>query len=86
MVAINPEPAQLLVDCRCLLGEGIVWCPRREVLWWTDIQSSRLWMHSPGTRETRAWDLSDRLGCLALCESGKLLLGFSKNLVLADVD
>jgi L-arabinonolactonase len=86
MVAIDVEPAELVIDCRCVLGESILWCARREVLWWSDIQSSRLWMHSPGTQQTRTWDLPDRLGCLALCESGKLLLGLSKGLVLADTD
>jgi L-arabinonolactonase len=86
VVSKEPEPAELVVDCRCVLGESILWCPRREVLWWTDIQSSRLWMHRPESRRTRSWNLPDRLGCLALCESGKLLLGLAKGLFLADAD
>jgi L-arabinonolactonase len=81
-----PESAGLAVDCRCVLGEGVLWCPRREVLWWTDIESSRLWMHSPEKQQTRYWSLPDRLGCFALCASGKLLLGLAKGLYLADVD
>jgi len=80
------ELAELVMDCRCTLGEGILWCPRREVFWWTDIQSSCLWMHSPDKRKTRRWDLPDRLGCLAHCESGKLLLGLANGLFLADLD
>jgi len=78
--------ASLAVDCRCILGEGIVWCERREVLLWTDIQASRLWMHHPATGATRTWELPDRLGSMALCESGKLLLGLAKGLFLADLD
>ena len=78
--------AELVVDCRCVLGESILWCSRREVLWWSDIQSSRLWMHSPQKRVTRHWTLPDRLGSLGLCESGKLLLGLAKGLFLADVE
>lgn len=80
------EFAELAVDCRCIVGEGILWCPRRGALLWTDIQSKLLWMHSPKNRKTRYWSLPDRLGSLALCKSGKLLLGLAKGLFLADVD
>jgi sugar lactone lactonase YvrE len=52
VVTVEPEAVELVVDCRCLLGESILWCPRREVLWWSDIQSSRLRMHGPQRRQT----------------------------------
>ncbi len=78
------EPfAELAVDSRCVLGEGILWFPRMEILLWTDIHSKQLWMHHPETGTTRHWSLSDRIGCLALCKSGKVLLGLSKGLFLA---
>lgn len=82
----DPDLAELAIDCRCVLGEGILWCPRQEVLWWTDIQSRHLWRHHPEGGQTARWTLPDRLGSLALCESGKLLLGFAKGLYLAGSD
>jgi L-arabinonolactonase len=78
--------AVLAVDARCTLGEGIVWWAAREALLWTDIQSSRLWLHSPGEATTRSWSLPDRLGSLAICTSGALLLGLAKGLAFADLD
>jgi L-arabinonolactonase len=78
--------AVLEVDSRCTLGEGITWWGAREALLWTDIQSSRLWFHSPAEGSTRSWALPDRLGSLAICASGVLLLGFAKSLGLADLD
>lgn len=78
--------AGLLVDSRCVLGEGILWCDRRQVAWWTDIQSSRLWRYRPAGEETSSWRLPDRLGCMALCESGRLLLGLARGLYSLDVD
>ena len=78
--------AVLEVDARCTLGEGITWWAAREALLWTDIQSSRLWFHSPEDGSTRSWALPDRLGSLALCASGRLLLGFAKSLAYADLD
>ena len=78
--------AALAVDCRCTLGEGITWWSARETLLWTDIQSSRLWSHSPGDGVTRSWAVPDRLGSMAICASGSLLLGLAKGLALADLD
>ncbi len=76
----------LAVDCRCTLGEGIVWSPRLRSVLWTDIEQSTLWMYRPHDRITRRWSLPDRLGCFALCESGRLLLGLAKRLAFADLD
>ncbi|HEU4936306.1 MAG TPA: SMP-30/gluconolactonase/LRE family protein [Vicinamibacterales bacterium] len=78
--------ATLALDCRCTLGEGIVWSPRRRSLLWTDIEKSALWMYRPHDRVTRQWSLPDRLGSFVLCESGRLLLGLAKSLAFADLD
>src|SRR6476659_8692786 len=82
----NPPQASLFVDCRCTLGEGILWDDKRRALLWTDIQLSTLWMHGATDKKARTWLLTDRLGCLAICESGRLLLGLAKGLFLAALD
>jgi L-arabinonolactonase len=76
--------ASLFVDCRCTLGEGIVWWRERRALLWTDIDGRRLWMHDE--RGTRNWALPDRLGSLAPCESGRVLLALAKGLFITAVD
>lgn len=76
----------LVVDSRCALGESVLWCERRSALFWTDIDASRLWMHQPHPGVTQSWALPDRLGSLALCQTGQLLLGLAKGLYLADPD
>ncbi|MGJ4728131.1 SMP-30/gluconolactonase/LRE family protein [Luteimonas sp. SDU101] len=75
--------ATLAVDSRCQLGEGIVWDARTQRLYWTDILSSRLWMHAPASGQTHRWDLPEPLGCLALCEDGRLLLALAKSIRIA---
>lgn len=80
------ETATLAVDCRCTLGEGVVWCERRGAVLWTDIEGARLWMHVREQEVTRSWRLPDRLGSFALCHSGRLLLGLAKGLAVADID
>jgi sugar lactone lactonase YvrE len=76
--------ASLFVDCRCTLGEGIVWWARHRALLWTDIEAARLWMQDEGG--LRSWELPARLGSLAPCESGGLLLGLEHGLVRAEFD
>lgn len=76
--------AELLVDSRCELGEGILWCDRRKVLYWTDILAARLWRHDPASGHSQYWQLHEPLGCLALASDGRLLLGLANGLHAAD--
>jgi len=78
------DTASLFVDCRCQLGEGIVWWARHRALLWTDIESARLWVHDAAG--TRSWTLPARLGSLAPCASGALLLGLETGLFRAEID
>ena len=81
-----PNPSTLALDCRCTLGEGIVWSPDLQSVLWTDIEKSTLWMYRPHDGIARQWSLPDRLGCFAMCRSGRLLLGLAKSLAFAQVD
>ena len=85
-MSAGAKAATLIVDCRSTLGEGLVWCTRRQAVLWTDIEGSRLWMHGPARSETRNWKLPARLGSFALCNSGTLLLGLAKGLAFGDPD
>lgn len=78
--------ATLAVDSRCALGEGILWCERRRVLYWTDILAAELWRHDPASGHTHTWSLPAPLGCLALAEDGRLLLGLAKGLHASDAE
>ena len=80
------ETAALWADTACVLGEGPVWCQRRRALLWTDIEGATLWMRTPATGATISWRLPDRAGSLALCASGRVLLGLAKGLAFADLD
>lgn len=87
MVTVVTEAlASLLVDSRCALGESILWCGRRGVLYWADILSAQLWRHDPASGRSHAWSLPEPLGCLALAEDGRLLLGLAKGLHASDVE
>ncbi len=78
--------ASLAVDSRCTHGEGVIWCERRQALFWVDISEKQLWMHRPAGGGTRQWTLPDRPGCIGLLDDGRLLLVLAKSIQIADLD
>lgn len=77
--------ATLLLDSRCDLGESILWCEDRKLLYWVDITAARLWRHVPATGQSAHWALPEPLGCIGLGRDGRLLLGLAKGLHACDV-
>ena len=88
MTTENPAgaPAKVLVDGKNRLGECALWCERDRVLYWTDIDSARLyrWRLSDGTLTD--WPMPEPLASFALCDTpGWLLLGLASGVALFDL-
>ena len=66
--------AQVAVDAGNSLGEGVLWCSQRQVVYWTDIASEQLWEYSPADGNTRIYPMPERLASFALCEADDWLL------------
>lgn len=63
------------------LGEGILWNPRDQSWYWTDITAATLWRHCPASGATDTWPLPEPLASFALCEDDAwLLLGLASRL------
>lgn len=79
--------ARVVVDAANQLGEGVLWCPRAQALYWTDIPNATLWRCTPHDGATRQWALPERLASFALCEAdGWLLLGLASRLAFFHLD
>jgi L-arabinonolactonase len=79
--------AQALLKVGNTLGEGILWCDRAQVLYWTDIHAATLWSYRPADGTTRQWPMPERLASIALCEEdGWLLLGLASQLAFFHLD
>ncbi|HKE46174.1 MAG TPA: SMP-30/gluconolactonase/LRE family protein [Steroidobacteraceae bacterium] len=69
------------------VGEGILWDSRRHVLWWTDIQRSRLYRHDWKSRTTQVLDTPERVGSFGLVAgSARLITAFESGIALYDPD
>ena len=66
--------AELLVDCRCTLGEGPVWDEGRKHLWWLDIEEAKLHQYIPDSNEHIVHKLPEKAGSFAFREQGGFVM------------
>ncbi|MBN1562977.1 MAG: SMP-30/gluconolactonase/LRE family protein [Anaerolineae bacterium] len=64
------------------LGEGPLWNPVENMLYWVDIMGKRFFRHTPGTANYEAFDLDTQPGCLAFIEGGGLALGVTEGFAI----
>jgi L-arabinonolactonase len=72
--------AEIAVDGKNELGEGVVWSSAHGEVQWTDILGRRFWAFSPSDGATRSVALPDRLACFAPLGGSSLLAGFAGGL------
>src|SRR5207253_874376 len=80
--SMDDRNAELAVDSRCELGEGIIWDAARACLWWTDIDGRQIWRFDPASKATARVTPPDRVGFMAVATGGRLLVGAAKALYM----
>jgi sugar lactone lactonase YvrE len=56
-----------------MLGEGPVWCPIEQALYWVDIPAPAVRRWRASTGEVTTWPMPESVGSLALCDGGILV-------------
>lgn len=72
-----------LVDCRNTLGEGCVWDPRDDCLYWTDIEESRIFRLNPDASVV-TFALPERAAFLLPRRAPGFIVGFASRVAVAD--
>lgn len=57
------------------LGEGALWDPREQRLYWVDILLQKVHVYNPSNRSNLAYDVGQSVGTVVLTEDNRLLLG-----------
>ncbi len=65
---------ETLGDMVCLLGEGPLWDPREQALYWTDIEGHRIHRRDPTSGEGQSFEMPCEVGCIALRQRGGFVL------------
>ncbi len=68
------------------IGEGAVWDDRGQCLWWVDIPAGLIYRFDPETGENRGYDFGEPVGCLAVRESGGLVVAAKSGFWFYDPD
>lgn len=65
--------AELRVDCRCRLGEGVLWNASESRVYWVDIEAGRLYRWDLAGKPEH-FDLAAKLGGFVFADDGSILL------------
>jgi L-arabinonolactonase len=68
-----------ICDVANVLGEGVVWDHRSQMLQWTDIESACMWQWDMTDAAPLRYGLPERLGSFALTDDPSLYLGAFEN-------
>lgn len=77
---IKTSSAQLVYDAKATLGEGPVWSPLKQLLFWVDIEGKKLHRYNPINGENRQWRFDGMLGAAVPAENGNLILALESGL------
>ncbi|MBS0374566.1 MAG: SMP-30/gluconolactonase/LRE family protein [Proteobacteria bacterium] len=78
------EPT-LVIPSADSLGEGILWCARRQALWWTDIHGRRLHTWNPRSGALATHAVPERVGSFGfVAGEDRLVVAFERGLALYD--
>ncbi|WP_342640094.1 SMP-30/gluconolactonase/LRE family protein [Rhodoligotrophos ferricapiens] len=61
---------EVVADVKTTLGEGPLWDPEQERLYWIDSFDGRVFRSTFDGREIRAWDVPEKIGSMALRKDG----------------
>jgi L-arabinonolactonase len=75
----------VLSEHRCQLGEGPLWDPRAQCLYWIDSLGPTLYRYDDQLQQTRHWKLPGQsIGSLAVREQGGLILAMDQSIYRFD--
>jgi sugar lactone lactonase YvrE len=69
-----------LVNPGCSLGEGPMWDPDSQRLYWVDILENRIYRYDPADGATHSWVTPEHVGFVVVRPDGELLAGFKSGL------
>jgi sugar lactone lactonase YvrE len=66
---------ECVVEAGDILGEGVIWNPREQAVYWCDNLKSNIQRWDPSTGEHRVWDMPEEVGSIVFREAGGIVAG-----------
>ena len=77
---------ELLVDAKASLGEGPLWDPQSQRLYWIDSFGPAVHLCDAAGGERKTWPLPESIGSMALCESGGAVVSLKSGFHFLDFE
>lgn len=77
---------ELALDAQDFLGEGPIWSPKDESLYWVDIKRPAIRRWSPSTGEQQVWMMPSDIGSMALRAQGGMIVALRTGLAFLDME
>lgn len=77
--------AELVLQMDSILGEGPVWHPIHQKLYWVDIEKKELHTLEPDTRQHTIWPAPKRVSAVVPAKNGNLILALQGEIVEMDL-
>ena len=74
----------VVVEHRCLLGEGPVWDAKQQMLYWVDILNGAIHGYAPKNKMYTTIQLDQLIGAVALCTDGNFIAALQNGFALID--
>jgi sugar lactone lactonase YvrE len=81
---LSKQPVELVVDEKATVGEGPIWDPRFNVLWWIDVNQGKVHRYNPIDRSNVTLDVGQRVGTVVPRLSGGLMLAAEHGFIALD--
>jgi len=80
---MNYSPQNVLT-ARARLGEGTLWHPDEQLLYWVDIYNHRVHQFNPATGEDSFFDVGEVVGCIAPAGKNRLIMAQRHRIAFLD--
>jgi sugar lactone lactonase YvrE len=77
--------AELVLDAKAMLGEGSIWHPRENKLYWVDIEGKALHIYDPVSNEDNVFPVGARIGTVVPVQSGGALVALQNGIYKIDI-
>jgi sugar lactone lactonase YvrE len=76
--------AELVLDAKTMLGEGSIWQPSEDKLYWVDIEGKTLHIYDPATKSDKVWPVGSRIGTVVPVKGGGALVALQNGIHFMD--
>src|SRR3990170_4426148 len=72
--------AELVLDAKAMLGEGSIWHPKENKLYWVDIEGKLLHIYDPATGQDKEFPVGSRIGTVVPVKNGGALVALQNGI------